>query len=757
MGCNNSSQANVDERLKFLGKVRLFKRLPQAEHPALANAMKAVTFETNQVIIRQGDEGNEFFVIKSGECNVDIDGESVAKLKAGNYFGENALLRDEPRTATITALTKVDAYTVSRQQFVELGLSGKIEFPKRGAVGGGGAAKMETKPPSPKTPEEEQLMADALKNNVNLATMVTEAAQVKQMIEVMWKEDVPAGKEIIKQGDMNADYFYIVMDGEFEVLQTQDGQSAEKAAAESVGALSKGKCFGELALMYFSPRNATIVAKTNAQVMIIDRLQFKKILEASSAAKSKEYIKYLDKVDILSDLKEEEKQKLAEALTDYSFSQDDEIFKQGEKGDLFYILVEGSVSVTKDGKQVATLTASEKEAQFFGERALLNNEPRAATIAVTSATATALAIDKESFDMLLGSLAELKKRGKTGTAEVKKKAYAADPAASGKRFGNILRRDLKKLGLLGCGGFGAVEMVEHTKTKETYALKCLNKGYIVKSGMQASVMSEKTVQLMCDSPFIVHLFETYNGDQTLYLLLELALGGELYATYNKKGLWGREDCAKFYVAGTTFAFEHLHLKKIIFRDLKPENLLLNDQGHVKLTDMGLAKVVVGKTYTTCGTPDYFAPELITSKGHTHAVDWWTLGILTFELLSGHPPFESATVMQIYQKVGRGINRVAFPKKCKGNAESFIKRLCEQIPSERLPMKKGGIKHIKDHAFFKDFDWDAMQNFTMAAPYKPTVKSKTDMNNFTARKEDMPPQIPYKDDKSGWDKDFATST
>jgi len=263
------------------------------------------------------------------------------------------------------------------------------------------------------------------------------------------------------------------------------------------------------------------------------------------------------------------------------------------------------------------------------------------------------------------------------------------------------------------------------------------------------------VQIMCDSPFIVKLYETYNGEQSLYFLLELALGGELYATYNKKGLWGNEDCAKFYVAGTVFAFEHLHSKKIIFRDLKPENLLLNDQGHVKLTDMGLAKVVIGKTYTTCGTPDYFAPELIASKGHTIAVDWWTLGVLNFELLAGHPPFESATPMQIYSKVKKGINKVTFPRKCKGKVETLIKGLCHASPSERLPMKKGETKNIKTQQWYADFDWDAFEKQKMSPPYKPTVKNKKDIANFSARKEDMPPQINYKDPKTGWENGFAT--
>lgn len=365
--------------------------------------------------------------------------------------------------------------------------------------------------------------------------------------------------------------------------------------------------------------------------------------------------------------------------------------------------------------------------------------------------------------MILGPLEDLNKRGRDAPSVLIKggdnKAPHLVPRqndTSGKeRFGNIDRKKLKQLGLLGCGGFGAVELVQHVDTGDTYALKALSKGFVVKSGMQTSVMSEKNVQLMCDSPFIIKLYETYSGTQNLYFLLELALGGELYATYNKKGLFGKEQHAKFYTAGVLLAFEHLHSKKIVFRDLKPENILLNESGLVKLTDMGLAKVVVGKTYTTCGTPDYFAPELIASAGHSHPVDWWTLGILTFELLSGHPPFESAYPMQIYQKVSKGINKVVFPPKCKGAAEDLVKGLCKKDPSERLPMKKGGVGNIKKHLFYKGFDWEAYEAGKMDPPYKPQVKSKKDLANFSARKEDLPPQVPYKDDGSGWDKDFAT--
>jgi hypothetical protein len=488
----------------------------------------------------------------------------------------------------------------------------------------------------------------------------------------------------------------------------------------------------------------------------IARTQFKVLLAKSTDSSADSYTKYLDGCELLQCLKDEEKRILAIALQERSYSKDETIMKQGEKGDYMHILIEGEAKVDIDGAEKAVY----KDAgQLFGEKALQSGDPRQATVTVTSAVAKTLVVDKISFEMLIGPLADLEKRGKDGTGEIKKLDIGAGDS---KRFGNIKKAELQTLGLLGCGGFGAVHMVEHKTTQETYALKQLSKGYIVKAGMQSSVMSEKKVQLMCDSIFVVKLYETFNTASHLELLLELALGGELYATYNKKQLFGKQAHAQFYVAGTTFAFEHLHSKKIIFRDLKPENLLLNEKGQIKLTDMGLAKVVVGKTYTTCGTPDYFAPELIASKGHNHAVDWWCLGILTFELMVGHPPFESATPMQIYQKVAKGIGKVAFPKKLGPDLENIVKSLCHPTPSERLPMKRGETRNIKEHEWFKNtnFDWQAMESLKLTPPYQPTVKSKKDKGNFNAKKEDMPPNVAYdpkKDKDKEWDKDFATST
>jgi len=757
------------EKMTFLANVPLMKRLPKDQHPLVATVCEIKDFAPKENIIKQGDNGEDFFVIRSGEANVIVNSgegsKKVASLKAGDYFGENALLRDEPRSATITAETALQTFKITRKAFQELGLNDKLQFANRRAVGGGGGAVQKAKQPTAKSEEEVRLISEALKSNENLATMTTlDDARVSAFIEVMWKEEIKAGHELITEGDLQADYFYVVQSGKFDICvqETEDAPKATsaervltKGESKVVNVVAAGGSFGELALLYFVPRAATVKAEMDSVVWVIDRGNFKDILMKVSDNKLKEYIKYLDAVPILDPLLDVEKHDLAKALVEMHFTKGELVVQQGEPGNTFYIMYEGQVDIVVDGKAVKQLEAiaSAGKAQYFGEKALLENDVRGATVMVVSKTAKCLVLDRDSFDMLLGPLKDIIAGDKEGRS---RKQGAGGPAGGGSAGGKIMRKDLKRLGLLGCGGFGTVELWEHQQTGETYALKGLSKGYVVKTGMQDSVMNEKNILIMTNSSFITKLWETYNGTQTLYFLLEPCLGGELYATYNRKGLHGMEKHCRYYAAGVVYAFEHLHERRIIYRDLKPENLLLTEQGHIKLTDMGLAKFVIGKTFTTCGTPDYFAPELIASTGHTNAVDWWTLGVLIFELMSGHPPFESAYPMQIYAKVTKGIGKVTFPSQCNGNCKNLIESLLSNEPSQRPPMRPGGVKNVMTHKWFADFDWAAMKSLTLAAPYKPVVKSKRDLANFSARKEDAPRQLEYVDPGTGWDKNFATS-
>ena len=170
------------------------------------------------------------------------------------------------------------------------------------------------------------------------------------------------------------------------------------------------------------------------------------------------------------------------------------------------------------------------------------------------------------------------------------------------------------------------------------------------------VKTEKKILEELNHPFIVNLFGAFQDDKNLYLLLEYVIGGEFFSHLRKAGRFPN-DTAKFYAAQITLVFEHLHSMMILYRDLKPENLLLDSDGNCKVTDFGFAKKVEYRTWTLCGTPEYLAPEIILSKGHGKAVDWWASGILMYEMLAGYPPFYDEDPLGIYQKV----REIAMPR------------------------------------------------------------------------------------------------
>lgn len=456
---NAAKQENLEyaQVMKFLNQVPLFKRLPVDYHPILAASCTATQFKAKQIVITQGDVGNEFFVIRSGEAIVQVDdgnGEpprTVATLKNGDYFGEAALLRDDKRNATIIAETDLLTLTITRDRFESLELNHKLHFPNRKAVGQGGLGQVVTKPPCTKTAEDKALISKALRDCTALTTMVTlDEAKILQMIDVAWKEDVDIGKEIITVGDLQADYFYIVAEGEFEVCKPGLGSAFAP----------QGTCFGELALLYFAARAATVVAKVNSVVWVIDRCNFKKILMRASKAEIERYAKYLEKVEILSPLLKEERKALAEALLETHYKKGEKILQQGEQGNCFYMVYEGEVAVIKDGKVVEKLHASADrgQVQLFGERSLLENVTRNATVEVCSPKANVLKLDRESFNLLLGPLEKLLKKqlSERGPSAVKKRGGKVD--VNDRQREKILRKDLVKVGLLGCGGFGTVEL-----------------------------------------------------------------------------------------------------------------------------------------------------------------------------------------------------------------------------------------------------------------------------------------------------------
>ena len=287
--------------------------------------------------------------------------------------------------------------------------------------------------------------------------------------------------------------------------------------------------------------------------------------------------------------------------------------------------------------------------------------------------------------------------------------------------------DLKLLSILGVGTFGRVKLVLNTKdANRPYALKCMRKGQVIALKQVEHVMNEKRLLELCDHPFLLRLAATYQDDEEIYMLLELALGGELFSVLREKNNFG-EDQSRFYAACVQSAFAYMHDRMIVYRDLKPENLLFDETGYLKVVDFGFAKQITDRTWTLCGTPEYLAPEIITNKGHNLAVDWWAFGVLIFEMLVGQPPFCADDPMDIYQKILR--NKVSYPALVGKSARELITKLLVTNPSQRLGALKRGHRDVSSSAFFKATNWTEMLKKSEKAPYIPKISSPTDTSNF----------------------------
>jgi len=292
---------------------------------------------------------------------------------------------------------------------------------------------------------------------------------------------------------------------------------------------------------------------------------------------------------------------------------------------------------------------------------------------------------------------------------------------------------------LGTGAFGRVRFMTHKASSRFFALKALKKAAIIKMKQVDHIVSEKQILSTMAHPFIVNMYASFHDQRYLYMVLEYIVGGEFFTHLRKAGRFDNE-ASMFYASQIAAIFEYCHSKNIVYRDLKPENILINSDGYVKLTDFGFAKVIEHRTYTLCGTPEYIAPEVLLNKGHGKPVDWWTLGILIYEMIVGYPPFVDEDPMGIYQKILSG--KIVFPKLFDKNAKGLVKKLLTADLGKRYGNLKNGVDDIKTHKWFKDLNWEDLLEKKIAPPFKPTVKGEADTSNFDdyPDSEEQPPIV-----------------
>uniref|UniRef100_A0A8C4X4D4 cGMP-dependent protein kinase 1 n=1 Tax=Erpetoichthys calabaricus TaxID=27687 RepID=A0A8C4X4D4_ERPCA len=548
-----------------------------------------------------------------------------------------------------------------------------------------------------KSERSKELIKEAILDNDFMKNL--ELSQIQEIVDCMYPVEYGKDSCIIKEGDVGS-LVYVMEDGKVEV--TKEGMK--------LCIMGPGKVFGELAILYNCTRTATVKTLTNVKLWAIDRQCFQTIMMRTGLIKHAEYMEFLKSVPTFQGLPEEILSKLADVLEETHYDDGEYIIRQGARGDTFFIISKGKVNVTREDSpnEEPIFLRTLAKGDWFGEKALQGEDIRTANVIAAEAV-TCLVIDRDSFKHLIGGLEDVSNKAYED-AEAKAK-YEAENAF----FSNLKLADFNIIDTLGVGGFGRVELVQlKSEESKTFAMKILKKRHIVDTRQQEHIRSEKQIMQEAHSDFIVRLYRTFKDSKYLYMLMEACLGLYLYLFL--------DSTTRFYTACVVEAFAYLHSKGIIYRDLKPENLILDHRGYAKLVDFGFAKKIGfgKKTWTFCGTPEYVAPEIILNKGHDISADYWSLGILMYELLTGSPPFSGPDPMKTYNIILRGIDMIEFPKKITKNAANLIKKLCRDNPSERLGNLKNGVKDIQKHKWFEGFNWEGLRKGTLTPPIIPNV-------------------------------------
>ena len=485
-----------------------------------------------------------------------------------------------------------------------------------------------------------------------------------------------SGTKIITQNDVASSMFFIIS-GEVIVYQKTRGDAEPK----EVNRHGPGHFFGESAIKDAtdsqSTRNADVVANSTAvECYELQRDVFLKSCGSlSELALRQGKARLLKGVDLLSGLSKEEHTEIASMLKMQTYKKGEYILKQGDMGDDFYIIDNGEVEFYRvdDGETTSKSIGRFFQNQWFGEGSLTKPAPRRASAIAQTDTVVCFSLSGSEYRALFG---ETIRKKMAETLAIRK---AADEPGNASE---VCAKDLNGIRMLGQGSYGKVTLVRHNQTGKTFALKQLTREKIERLEQQKHVQSEKELLEDVNHPFVCNLVRTFRNSHSVYMLMEPVLGGELFTHLRKMGKFAPAK-AQFYLAQVCLVFEHLHSKNIIFRDLKPENLLINSDGFLKLVDFGLAKKCEGRTYTLCGTPAYASPEVYAVVGHDKGVDWWTFGVLMHELLAGYTPFVGNEPNQIFAEItryGKHYPRVAFPKHFPQDGQDLLKELLHPKPS-----------------------------------------------------------------------------
>lgn len=699
--------------LRFVRKLPLLKGLSDNDLLRVAGRMKEAAYEDGQALIKYGERGDELYLIRYGKVRVLRPDEQrgrveVAVLGRGQFVGERTIITGKLRSADCVAQGRVQVVVMNKRDFLDLDnplLAWMLDY---------------------------DAIATVLKSMPALQKLKQD--QMEHIIDSFdSREEFVQGTTLLEQGEP-IERLYIIKMGEVKLMRDGQVMNDPTFVKECAGF----GYFGDSSLDSIKRSPYKVVVNSDVlHLLCLRRKQMDNFLGAVGAGllTKETIVTALKNCKDLAALNDEELGKVVESSQQLRTRAGEVVVaaNTGKYKDCMFLVKSGEALLVSpnlslhEGEIDTNAVASSiqgrlRPGDLFNVRALLseNSSPEAHLV---TAIATTLLVFKRGDveDVLGGKLSDAIAYGSQQQSTAKANQVSTKPT--------IPFKELELLRIIGTGQFGMVRVVRHTKTNEVYALKVMHKAPIVEGKQIEHVINERRILGEADHPFCVRMVAAYQDKNSLYLLQEWVPGGELFHHLDLEGAFD-EHTAMFFAANVLLALEFLHSKGIVYRDLKPENLLLDTQGYIKMADFGFAKNIASdKTYTICGTPDYQAPEVIMRRGTTKAADYWALGVLIFEMLVGDPPFKSLTgdPWDTFRRTLSG--RFFVPNFISDAAADIIFKLLQVSPEKRLGSGRLGAEEIKRHRWFSRIDWAALEAKQIPAPIKPRVRNPLDTSNF----------------------------
>jgi len=655
------TKMNYEENKNFIESIPILANIHYTQKTILCSFLYKENFQKGHFIVRKGDHANCLYIVKEGEVDCSLNGKVVRTLRKGDNFGERSILIDSNRSLDCIAKCDCVCYSVSISTLKNM-LGDNFR---------------------------NLLYLNFIKSAFNKSKIFSRFnVQLLDKVFHLFKPiNLKSNDIAYKENYLKSSKIVIVIDGHLINSITKEivaNRGTILFQYELFQNLNDKTDFDIIP----QPDCLLIEANTNDFLNELGG-NFKELMAQTEIMKS------LNKISIFRNLSSQKLDYIVSVITEEKFNDDEDIFRQGEEGDKFYIIKSGKVNILINDKYIRTLN----EKEYFGERALFFNEKRSATIRAVGEVIL-FSISKEDFEKnIKGNMKE----------HLMNRLYLQD---------NLVElKDLLFKMKLGSGNYGDVCLVRNKKNKFPYAIKSISRNQINTDQLHLNLELERSILLKIDHPFIVKLVKSLKDEKNIYFLMEYIKGKELFDVIRDIGLLTKSQ-TQFYSASLMLAIDYLHERKFIFRDIKPENVIVIQNGYIKLIDFGTAKEIVDRTNTIIGTPHYMAPEVILGEGYSFQVDIWSIAICMYEFMCGGVPFgENADEpMDVYLAI---INeKLVFPNFCK---DSDFKLLIQQMLTKNPIKRMSKVSQVKTHIWFNGFDWEDLMSLNMKAPYKPILK------------------------------------